>query len=539
MQNTLIFEKSNPLQQLVGLARNMALPHEYAPTRFPSFPALERTAVIGFNVPTTIAIASGSPTRALLSRQAAYPLWVDHGAMSAIPWAYQVAYTGNVALRLPMYAPVDMDTVQITQYAVGPRVRADPVFAGLDGVVPPPGGYPILAMDAATGEQPWVYVPAGATLLASLWLKSGVLPATDPQVKFEYQVWEAPGVARQGVTLSLGYVSGDCCLYTTAVLSTTSWIRPRRVTATASFTEVAATYGLTLAVISNIATLTPATATLAPLYTAAAYPGNGATTTGDNTPLTPIGPPPEFTTSVLPYSSTRTTAAAVLFTNVTKALNKEGTVMCGRLNPMTKNVFGFNVGDLTGLHPAEKQQLGLETGLYTFCPPSTDLTGFWDYSLDPGAICPVYRLDNNSLVNCVSFSDPDGGTTLAVNLDWHLEFRTTSALWQIALSTIPIEVLHQAQLSLVAGGFFFPNETHTEVLKKILPSIKRAATQLLPMVAELHPALKTAYKVSKKISSASRQGAKPTVLAVTTKADSKKKSQPPKTNQKGKGKGKR
>jgi hypothetical protein len=51
MQNTLQFERSNPLQQMTGIARAIALFYEHAAQRFLFFPALERTAVMQFNAP--------------------------------------------------------------------------------------------------------------------------------------------------------------------------------------------------------------------------------------------------------------------------------------------------------------------------------------------------------------------------------------------------------------------------------------------------------------------------------------------------------
>jgi hypothetical protein len=179
------------------------------------------------------------------------------------------------------------------------------------------------------------------------------------------------------------------------------------------------------------------------------------------------------------------TAAATLFTNVTKAINKEGTILAARLNPETVNPFYFNAATFNDIHPAEKYFYGLEKGFYTYAPPSTDLTAFQDFvSHDQsGGVSPLYRLDNNAMVNAFLFSDPDGATALAVNLDFHIEFRNSSQLWPIGLSGMTLEALHQAQLALVSAGFFLDNPDHKWILEKISQAWKMAKPLL-----KLHPA---------------------------------------------------
>lgn len=217
--------------------------------------------------------------------------------------------------------------------------------------------------------------------------------------------------------------------------------------------------------------------------------------------MLPFFKPPEWSTSHIPWASTRLTAVAALFTNVSKALNKEGTVQAARLNPTTDNIYGQNqvvlpdANTLSSKHPSEKALLSLEKGFYTYCPPSTDLSRFWDYTFHAGGYemgsagsdlamrqqeCPVYRLDNDALVNYFLFSDPNSSTgdftSLAVNLDFHIEFRSVSALWPIGLSTMSLESFHQAQMALVQTGFFFNNDdpvTGHNRIKGILSSIAR------------------------------------------------------------------
>jgi hypothetical protein len=60
-----------------ALAKQFALPHDSNPLRLPSFPAVERTAVMGFNQPTTLALTASASTKVLLMRQPTYPAWAE------------------------------------------------------------------------------------------------------------------------------------------------------------------------------------------------------------------------------------------------------------------------------------------------------------------------------------------------------------------------------------------------------------------------------------------------------------------------------
>jgi hypothetical protein len=155
------------------------------------------------------------------------------------------------------------------------------------------------------------------------------------------------------------------------------------------------------------------------------------------------------------------------------------------LAPQTDNPFVALESTIQVLHPAEKAYLALEMGAYTYCPPSTDMQDFWDYTVPntAGVINPVYRLDNSSLVNILFFTAGSVAETIAVNADWHFEFRTTSALFQIGMSGLTLETLHQAQLSLAAVGFFFNNESHLQILKSIVPRIIGFAKKYLPAIS--------------------------------------------------------
>lgn len=475
--NTISFQRSNPLQNMLGVSRAMALPHEYTATRFPSFPALERTAVMGFNVPKSIA-ASFPITKCMLMRQATYPLWFMQNTSSA----YTVNYSRGYDL-----ASIGSNITNFTEapasWSIGSQLgtvgsSGRPSVSG-GGAVSGNLGYPLFGYDAGTGPLPWIYAPAGWRIIMTI---SGATAINGSPHELDYEVWSSPGECGktlQGiVTGSAGsmqmYGAIDSC-------PDNYWIRPKSLSYNGSAAEYMGWYSVTI---------TNATSTNY-IYTTTPYAAQlGLGVAGTTPAFLPIAPPPEFGNSTLPYMSTRLTACAALFTNVTKVMNKEGSILAGRLNPAVTNAWTAADTDIVNLHPAEKQLLGMETGFYTYCPPSTDLAAFWDYTLDTSngaGNCPVVRLDNGALVNYFSLADPDSGSSFAVNLDWHIEFRSTSTLWELGMSSMTLESFHQAQLALVAAGFFFNNEDHKSTVNKIVGALGKWSNRLEPMLSMVSP----------------------------------------------------
>jgi hypothetical protein len=246
--------------------------------------------------------------------------------------------------------------------------------------------------------------------------------------------------------------------------------------------------------------------------------------------------PAEFGNSTLPWATTRTTATAALFTNVTQVLNKGGTVLAGRITPQVHNPWLVTSATLSTLHPAEKQFLGLETGLYTYVPPSTDLADFWDYTLptDSGTL-PLFRLDNTAMCNVGFFTTTGVIESIAITTDWHIEFRTSSALFPIGMCTMTLETLHQAQLALHAVGFFFENPDHKDVLSKVASSAARFAKIAVPAVTLLNPTAGMALE--KTLNLIKMKTPKATTLEKSARSEKKEKKDNPKPPvSKGKGK---
>lgn len=491
MQNTLPLTPGNPLRNVSGLARQIALPGEHMPLRFPSFPALERTAVIGFNQPVSVSLPASTPVAFTVCRQAAYPVWADLGFSSDLKYFHAVDYTTNRS------AGVGTANESI-EYNISPNLSgwtvsdraASGKFCGFTGS---PGTnhlakWALLGRDTNLPGPEWIYVPAGGTNTLLTAVVSGSSAAVGGSLTWTVQleVWNTPG---ESTNLPLWIFSGtinagEWGSLATVPLSTATgaWVRPASlsVISGAGATASSSNYGITLMAYSGAVAYAAGTSAGLVTITSASVTG----TTGTHMPLVF---PAEFSNSVMPWLATRVTASALLCTNVSQVLVKGGTVLGGRISPAWLSPWGVTQSNVNGLHPAEKAYLPLETGAYTYCPPSTDLVFFGDYTVNPvggAANAPLYVLSNDSMYNKMYLTAASTAEQVACTVSWHLEFRTSSALFQIGLSAMTLESLHSAQLVLAESGFFFENMTHHQILSRVIAAAKKYVPSMLAMV---HP----------------------------------------------------
>jgi hypothetical protein len=335
---------------------------------------------------------------------------------------------------------------------------------------------PIFGVDrtANTNGVEFMYAPKDWTI--QFIVDFGQVVPVGDEIKFTvaWETWNAPGETFLNSTGNGTIPAGARSAAVVVSLSNANWwFRPISVTfdikAPATFTITSLAPSIYVAV----ANVDPVSMVFTP---AVSQPGIvqfvGHPATVYYPGFLPLADPINFQHSPIPWQATRTTAVSALFTNVSKVLNKEGTVLWGHVNPSYASGFIIPLGVVSTLSPLEKAYLPLETGTYTYVPPSTDLAEYFDYhvlSFSNGTV-PVYRLDNTASVNVGFFTDSDvtTPTALAVNADWHLEFRNSTALFPIAISPMPLELLHQAQVIMAGTGFFFPNSLHRKILDRLL-----------------------------------------------------------------------
>ncbi len=458
--------QTHPVKALVGLARQIALPHEYEPERLPSFPALERTAKLGFNQPVSVSVPASTTTKFSLFRQAAYPFWGTQAVTGTETYLATYDFAQGYGVSSANFE-ANFPVTQVS-YVTNKNATASATHLGVSGVSGDTAfPHPLLALDEATGPVPWIYSPNNSDTRVVIAFNSA--PNAAVNFNLTYEVWDSPGelhIATGPASTASTNLGGELILN----IGADAWIRPKAITVhSTSLSDAAIVLRVFVIVSAGSLLYTPSSTTA----------GSYAVTAATKTMFVPLVSPSEFTNSQLPWYSTRTTAAAVLATNVTSVLNKAGTVLAGRVSPQVLSPWAVTNSYVNTLHPAEKAYLPMETGLYTYCPPSTDLVNFWDYTLptNSGTVTatPIFRLDNDSLVNHFFLTSGTNASTLAFNVDWHIEFRTSSALFDLGMSTVTLETLHQAQIALASVGFFFENPEHSKILESILGAIRSYA----------------------------------------------------------------
>ncbi len=442
---------------------------------------------MGFSYVNSYTVAASSTYKIMLARQAGFPVWAD------LP--------GSTYGMLATWVTGGSDLVNTTYFFNDPPTRryangvASTAQVGLSGLTAWPwyigsNPFPLVGVDSSNSRLPslgWEYAPAGAP--AYIVVSSATPVTADTIINLYFEAWTAPGesfLLTVAVTIPTTKCSGI------ASIAAGTWYRIQRVSYPASFNG-ATQFQFGLFWSSGTFTWTDS------INTRGTFAVTGS---GSGTAFLPLTTPTEFSNSALPWFSTRTTAAAMLCTNVTQVLNKGGTALGGRISPNVYNPFNTMQSVVAALHPAEKAFLALETGAYTYVPPSTDMVNFWDYTMPVtagAATFPIYRLDNDSLVNLLFLSTTATAEIFALTTDVHVEFRTSSTLFDIGLSAVTLETLHQAQLVLAQAGFFFENPTHSKVLSQITQAAKRYGPAVIGSINPLAGrVLKTAITLSRK-----------------------------------------
>lgn len=446
------------------LALSMVLPHENKPVRFPVVPATH-TALLDGMSDGTIPVYDNTSKKAFLCRDPSYPLWITRrvasgagcltAAGSASSW--NIPARANSTLMLPAWDRVD-GVVGVSPTIDGTSVLADAMCD-------------ITVLGDANGTQA-IYVPPGSTF--ALEISTGAAGGgSGIEVEVAYQV----GGEEFTSTCLMASVSSGFLYAATAGGTNPAgeglvpygfvWLRQLRTTATAPTASTIPTLRMGWTTGSNF-TLPNSTVDI----------------------IVPFSMPPEFNNSVIPYARSRINASAALFTNVTASLSKEGTVLAARLKPAVVDPWMFSATHLNSVHPALRYFGPLEKGLYTFTTPSGNVSAFEDAvismpsnSLYNAASRPLFAFRDIGMYNAVIFTDlgsSSAGTQLAVSVYSHVEFETSSSLFDIGVSTEPLELLHATEVALLRFGHFHENPIHWATLAS---AVRVALQHVVPIAA--------------------------------------------------------
>lgn len=473
MPTSAIRAKANGLEPL---AMSMVLPHERRAVRLPVVPAT-LTALLETMANDTVPVPDGNTRRAFLCRDAAYPLWMERTFVNSCSFLRSAGSTSSWVI--PSAANKTILTPVWDSQLSARNTSISPSSSTVDGTAVPVGRITDYTPLALIDDYVAIYIP----------------PSSD----FVVRVHTGAAGGGDGLEAEFGYMVGGEVRYCTILVRSDI----------DGFTHVG-TAGANIPANSGEGDYPAGFTWLKTLRT-----GQGGTN-GSTTPSLSVGwstdgvfhalgpdpktlfmplfNPPEFANSTLPYTKTRLNASAALFTNVTAALSKEGTVLAARLKPTVVDPWSFSATHIDSVHPKLRYYGPLEKGLYTFTTPSGNVDTLDDCRLTlvsnstmNTAQRPLFQPKEVGVYNAIVFQDlgsASSGTQLAASCYTHLEFESSSSLFQIGVSTMTLESLHAAEVALLSFGHFHENPLHWSTIASAASAILRTvAPMVAPVVA--------------------------------------------------------
>jgi hypothetical protein len=443
------------------MAQCIAVPHDHPAQRLPTFPNLERTAVMPMISTGTISVPSGTSREFALFRSPSYPLWA---ATPSTTNASLYLYCSGTSLPQGTIGTVG------SSVAFSPDVlEPGTVYTqGTDTAFTTAYG-PLYCLGRSKDNR--IFAKSASTGYSGIAITFDGAPGAGSKIAVTFEIFDGSEYDFATIT------NVDASAALTVVMSNTApflgcWWRPVSITVTTAF--------VTARGISNVYAGVSTSASLQ-------SPANGALVV-----MLPVFSPPEISLSSLPYQSTRSTAVAALFSNATAVLSKEGTVLCGRVpragvtgiwfaNTLATGLTGKYTTLINDIHAKDRYYGLMENGLYTSMLPDESSSEFADHYGSNPSIKGMFDLEGYNYVNLIVLSDLDSGaiTTMAVTVDNHLEFRSTSMLFPVGYCRASLESYHVAQMALAEQGCFFENPVHLAAIGSL---IRSAVTRLAPIV---------------------------------------------------------
>lgn len=473
MPTSAIRAKANGLEPL---AMSMVLPHERRAVRLPVVPAT-LTALLETMANDTVPVPDGNSRKAFLCRDAAYPLWMERVFVnaccylqsrgSATSWVIPTA--ANKAILTPVWE---------TQTSFC-NTLITPSTSTVDGTSVTNGRITDYTPIALIDDFIAIYIP--------------------PSADFVIRVDTGAAGGGDGLEAEFGYLVGGevryCTILVRSAVSGFSHVGSAGTAIPANSGEGEYPVGFTW--LKALRTGTSAVNGATAPWLQVGWSTDGVFNALGDAPKTlfmPVFNPPEFANSTLPYSKTRLNASAALFTNVTAALSKEGTVLAARLKPTVVDPWSFSATNIDSVHPKLRYYGPLEKGLYTFTTPSGNVDTLDDCRLSLASNStmnttqrPLFAPREIGVYNAIIFQDlgsASAGTQLATSCYTHLEFESSSSLFQIGVSTMTLESLHAAEVALLRFGHFHENPLHWSAIASAATAILRSvAPMVAPVVA--------------------------------------------------------
>lgn len=479
--------KSVLTDQVADIALSIALPREYPARRLPTRPA-SYTAVLESMALAAYPVPDADARRAVLVRDPVYPAWAERTCVGGSAQlktdggGWSAAAANTLIVAAPAWEKFEM---------IGSM--------GIDNAVADLSDFGVLFQEArSTG----LYVPYGSQLtvtVGSAAVQTGGTCACDLTWRYRGE-WVTttvrldidPGTPTANMAYSFSGYSGTVSALVGGVIES-----PDQLVGTVPWGWVYAT---------NFRTVSAPTPTIPTPYITFGWAPVGrswAPLAGPGTSmklLVPLTRSPEFSQSLLPYSRCRVTASSLLLSNVTAEMYREGTVKAARLCASNIGFSSFSSADVDAVHPTLKYYGRLADGAYTFTLPLPNCDSFHDcwISLTTNStatgyktVYPLAQVSCYEMYNALVLQDNGSGSTLtttfptqlAVTVNQHIEFESTTSLFELDLSRTPLQTLQAAEVALLRFGLFHENWIHVgKIVDKALQAVRWATPLVAPQL---------------------------------------------------------
>lgn len=398
-------------------------PSRYHPSRIPSFPNMERTAVLPFKAVGTVTTDGLVTTQGvMLMNVPCAPAWVSTSATSC---------------RVDYHEPAVNNVIDSTRGTFLTSGSWQPNSLNTWGSITVEDAQVPIGM---VGNDACIYIPAGA--LPYVRVEIPDMTSMNGNLIADLKWWVGGSSFRHtGLTLS---VSGNAYIGVGAPMLDSVWMRIDTIS-TDMNTTINATdyqYSVTAGWLSG---------------------GSWALPTGTVRIWKVLASLPEAANSLVPWADTRATAVSCRVTNTSRVMDKEGSLYAARLNiDRNANLFAnFSTDDLSSVHPDFRYFGPLERGVFTFMPPTANSGRFAPaYLAESSGLThlPCFELSAVDFVHAIIFDDPanDSRTRMSVMCDWHIEFRCSSTIFDAQVCKLPLEAYHKAILDVSKRPLFYP-----------------------------------------------------------------------------------
>lgn len=446
--------------------------------RVPCFPPVGKTGVTGKMATTTIAgPETGGPTikRGLLFRNCNMPLWYDRD-LSTI----------EASICAVTYSSSSRPVKTIGQQYEG-TVTSEPLWINNQTYVASGGVFPSVTnstplysrsdtgmqsfwptmMDEQLPGSPFIFVPDYWRYTFVTYINAPAAGGFHANGNVEYEVWKSPGEVETFSKAAPGVLGVPLCSTADSFSTTGFWVRPRATTIDIG--------GLTITNVSTgvYTTLVISTGVLGIggwTDTSAAFTPTLSTTANVNhfnclIPVAAAIPEQHMTAAQVMLDNTIHHSTHLVLENITKVLNKEGTINAAQVNLAVANPWAISVETAAaGVDPLKRYFGAAEHGLVAYVEPAgvaakaRNTRHFYNYFNDGINQINYYPLVVGLTENCVMFSIFDGDvstvSTFATTIKTGWEFVSNYQIFPTAVTRLVTLDFERALISLSRNNPF-------------------------------------------------------------------------------------